>query len=217
MNTPTQQARHSRLRFPLLLGLLLLIALAASACSFEVQPIEEYTSEDGYLSLTHPAAWDVLDEDASDGTTTALLGTHADLISMDTIPPGEAGVGIMVMPNFFLEPGGDAQTLSAEELASLIRESGRQEQSDVGEIEAITLENGTQVFRFKAPSAQADMTVHTFSPAEGILAAVAFISAAGDDNAALMSESEAILNSIQFNGDPAEFTERAREIMGIGN
>ena len=77
MNAPTLLGPNRSRRLSLLTALLLLAALT-SACTFEVQPIEEYTSPDGYLSFTFPAAWDVLEEESGNGMTSALVGTHPD-------------------------------------------------------------------------------------------------------------------------------------------
>ena len=218
MDITAQRTRRTHRQFPVLLGLLLLIALATGACTFEVQPIEEYASRDGYLSLTYPAAWDLLDEDASDGTTTVFLGTGANLIDMDVIPPGEAGVGIMLMPNFIPEPGLDVLTLEPEELAGLIRGAALEEQgSEVSELEPALLANGVDAYTFSAYSPEGDITVYSFAPAEEMLAVAFVMTAPGEEDAVLMAEAEKILGSVQFHGDPAEFADRAREILGGGN
>ena len=130
---------------PIVLSLLLILAVAMGACTFHVQPIEKYSSADGYLSLTHPAAWDVIEEDASDGTTTVLLGSNPDLVNVDVVPPGEAGIGIMLMPNFIPQPGLDTMTVGPEDMAALIRDSALQGQTgaEVGDLDEVTLADGS--------------------------------------------------------------------------
>ena len=211
MNTTAHYPQHAFRRTSLFVGLLMLIVLATSACTFEVQPVEEYTSPDGYLSLTFPVSWDVLDEDASDGMTTAMVGTNEDLIEMDVIPAGEAGMGIMLMPNFMLGPNGEEMTITAEELAVLMHDGALAEQGAIGEIEAVTFSNGSQAYSFAAPSPEADMTVYVFAPADEMLTVVAVIAAPGEDNAVLLAEASEILNSVQFDGDPVEFGDRAEK------
>lgn len=216
MKITAQRTRHARPRPYLILGLVLLITLAASACTFEVQPIEEYTSADGFLSLTFPASWDVLDEAADGGMTSALVGTEEDLVMMDVFPPGEAALGIMLMPNFLPAPDGEELTLAPEELAALMQQSAMTEQPNVGEVGPVTLPGGRQAYSFESPSPEADMTVYVFAPAEETLAAVALITASGEEDAALLADAQEILGSIEFEGDPAEFVERARVLMGLG-
>lgn len=196
------------------IAVLLLIILTAGACTFEVQPIEEYTSADGYLHLRFPASWDVLDEDAMDGASTVLLGTNPDLIDMDVVPPGEAGVAVMLTPDFVPGLGGVDMPLTAQELADIMRTNALTEQPDVGEVEAVTLSDGTDAYRFAAPSPEADMTLYTFAPSEQTLAMLAFIGAPGEANAERMAEAEEILNSVQFRGDPEEYVEGIRAEMG---
>lgn len=215
MNASTLLGPHRSRRLSLLVALLLLAALT-SACTFEVQPIEEYTSPDGYLSITFPAAWDVLEEESGNGMTSALVGTHPDLVSMDVMPPTEAGVALMLMPDFVPGPEGDTVQVSAQEMADFMRQSAMVEQTGVSEIAPVQLESGAEAYAFTVPSPEADMTIHVFAPAEGTLAVVAVIMASGADDSTLAAEAAGIVNSVTLSGDPVEFGDRARALLGAG-
>ena len=209
MYAATRQVRPSAL-----LVALVALALTLTACTFEVQPVEEHSTADGYLTFSFPAAWDVLEEESGDGMTAVLVGTHTDLVELDVMPAGEGGVAIMLMPDFIPGPDGESVQLSPEELASFMHASAMAEQAGVSEVQAITLANGAEAYTFKSPSPEADMTVHIFAPGEQALAVVAFITASGEEDAALLADANSVLNSIDFSGDPLEFTERARAVLG---
>jgi hypothetical protein len=213
--------RISHFRAPsyqlLLFVVLVLLATLTAACTFEVQPIEEYRSQDGYLSLTFPAAWDILAEDSEDGTTAALVGSLPGLIDLDVIPPGEAGVAVMLLPDVLPNPGGEPMSVTPELMAELMRQSFLSTQETASEIEPVTLENGELAYAYTAYSPEGDMLVHTFSPAESVIAVVAYLTAPNEQDATLLADANVILNSVRFRGDPAEFVDAALERMSVTN
>ena len=200
-------------------SLLLLIAVGAAACTFEVQPIEKYTSADGYLSFNYPVAWDVLNEDISDGMTSARVGTHTDfvetVIAMEPFPAGEVWLQVGLRPNFFPEPSGEVVTLTAEEVAESIRQDSGGDRAGAGELESITLAPGKEAYTYAVSTELYDMSVYVFEPAEQVLAMVGLVTASGEDDAAMLAEVDEVLNSVQFKGDPDDFGNRAREVWGI--
>jgi hypothetical protein len=199
-----------------LLFLLLVLATVLTACTFEVQPVEDFTTADGYFSVTFPASWEVLEEESSDGMTAVFIGTNEDLIDLDVVPAGDAGVALMLMPNFVPGPTGEAVPVTAEEMADFMHASASSEQAGVTEVQPETLADGKEAFTFTAPSPEADMTIHVFAPAEGVLAVAAVITASGETSSSVQAEALNILNNLRVTGDAIEFGNRARAVMGLG-
>lgn len=202
-------------RAALLLPVLLIVGLALAACTFEVQPVEQYTSQDGYLSLAFPAEWEVLEDETADGTTLLLVGSDPEMMDMDSVPADAAAVFLMVMPNFIPEAGLEVLTLDAEELAAMSRSGIIEEpETEVGEIEAVVLPSDLSAYRFPVSDPEMTGAVYTFSPALDVLA-MAVVAGATDGDGSSLVAAEQVLSSLEINGDPAEFVARAREAMGM--
>ena len=214
MRPKAHQTRRHRFGARLALGLVLIIVFGG--CSFVVQPIEEFTSADGFLSFTFPANWDLVKEESGAGSVAAMISTRGDLVDLEVIPPGVAGVAVLLMPDFLPGPDGETIPVTAQELAGVMRNSAMTEQPGVGDLETITLKNGTEVYAFNAPSPEADMKMHILSPAQGAIVVVALISAPGETDGGILSVAESILESVRFSGDPVEFTERAHAVVDSG-
>ena len=195
---------------------LMLVTLILSACTLEVQPIESFTSADGFLSFTFPAHWDLVKAEYGAGSDAALVATSDDLIDHDVIPAGDAGVAVLLMPDFMPGPDGEPIRVTAQELAGLMRKSAITQQPGVSDLETVTLDNGAETYTFNAPSPEGNMKMHLFSPAQGTIAIVAFMTASEDVDADILSDAKAILESVRFSGDPVEFTERAHAIVDSG-
>jgi len=215
MNGLTLLGPNRGRRLSLLVALLVLAALT-SACTFEVQPIEKYTSPDGYLSFTFPAAWDVLEEESGQGATAAFLGTRDDFIDLEVVPPGEAGVVLMLIPNTVPGPDGEPVPLTAQELAAFSQQTAAAQQPEVTDVQSVLLDSGLEAFTYTARSPQADMTMHVFSPDGESLAVVAFIFASGEQDPARLAEAAAILNSVDVSEEPKDFGEGPEAVLRGG-
>ena len=210
----THRTRRPARRLTLVCGLLILV-LAISACTFEVQPIEQYTSQDGYLSVSHPVTWDVLEDGAEDDATTVFVGTNEEVMDMQAIAPGEAGVGIILGPEFlFAREFGSASTINAEELADVMRVSFLEgveeaEASQVSQVGPIDMALDAEVYGFSVAMPEVNMTLYTFAPAEETLVLVLQLTSPEDADSFRLAEAEAVVNSIRLVGDPEELAERA--------
>ena len=138
-------AGHTQ-RFTPMLILLLFIAVALAGCSLEVQPIEQFTSVDGNISMAYPAEMDVLMDAVDHGIASIMLGTHPDLVELNTMPAGESGLAVMVMPDRIPIGGGESQQITAQEFSEMVRDSAVEQEDFVTELTAIETAEYPEVF-----------------------------------------------------------------------
>lgn len=180
------------------------ISLIIAGCTLAVQPVEHYVSEDGSVSLTYPAEWEALAESSEGGAISILFGSNPGLAEMETIPSGESGLGVMVLPDSIPVSRGELQEITLEEFAVTVRDSALQDEEVVGELEAVELANYSEVFRFDATSAGRATSAYFVAPSDERLAVFIIMSGEDDMDPELLDKVETVIDSLRVIPETAE-------------
>ncbi len=194
------------------LSLLTAILVLVGGCTTVVQPIEQYTSSDGYLSVSFPADWDVVNEVIRDGQTVVILASNNGIIDESSESP-QSGLIIVLTPNFDIGADGEVETLTVDQMADMARFSLLYEpNTEVGEFETMTLDNGLEVKSFSVSDGTSDAAFYLFQLDEGVLGTALSVGGPGYDPNPMAKQ---VLSTLELSGDAESFLARAKELWGI--
>ncbi len=159
-------------RLLVFIALVLLTVPALGACTFEVQPIEEYATPDGILTITFPAEWSPFSDP---GMLTLELPSLAvssepDLTELDALSSDAAALVIYAMPESLAPPVAsvadeaksalDVKRYTIEQREEAIADSN----FEVGDIRTFTMADDRTVYAFTVADEDRRGAFYALSP-----------------------------------------------------
>ena len=169
----------------IILGVILAVTLMGIIPSnAEAQDMTQFTSESGFLNLSHPANWSLtVDED--DVVFVANSETALENVMAGQPQTGDLGISVVLMPTAFIDVFGGSGESSDQALefilGSPIHAISDPDNTQISDITAVTLASGHDASAFSLSTSELDGRVFAIIPTEGVILYVTVVGSADED------------------------------------
>jgi hypothetical protein len=196
--------------------------LAAVRPQSHMPPVRTYTTFDGFLTVDYPVEWEVYGEQLPtdmgplNGMPMIVASNYsllADLPPDVEFPDDGVALVILLMPNYFPEPGMEFMQLNAEGWTRLMAVGAAQDSSvvEVSEVEAVTLASGATAYHVRMSEGSPVVNIYTVQLEERVVLFVMLMTSPTFDAPLPYALALDVIDSARFSGQTEEFLAHVEE------